>query len=118
MEEQLKLWLVPPLIMGLVLYFFPARQPLAWSWGYLLQATLMILASLLGFFVGPDWFWLIAAWSTFFCFLVLPKLLIKRCERAIGLLQAKTLSETALYSPICIGESWADLQRTCILRHR
>jgi membrane associated rhomboid family serine protease len=113
MEDQFKLWLTPPILMGLIFIAVRLKLPLDWSWCFMLQALLMIAAGTLGFFFKPDWFWAILAWVFFFLFLVVPKLLITRCERSVGVLNYQaTLATTKLLRYVYwgkVGRFWQDL---------
>jgi membrane associated rhomboid family serine protease len=113
MEDQFKLWLTPPILMGLIFIGVRLRLRLDWSWCFIVQALLMIGAGTLGFFFKPDWFWAIVAWSFLFLFLVIPKLLITRCERGIGVLNYQaTLATSKLLRYFYwgkIGRFWQDL---------
>ncbi len=113
MEDQLKLWLSPPIFMGLVFIAFRLRLPLDWSWCFIVQALLMITAGTMGFFFEPAWFFAIIAWALFFLFLIVPKILIKRCERNVGVLNYQaTVSATKMLRYIYwgkIGKFWQDL---------
>jgi membrane associated rhomboid family serine protease len=113
MEDQFKLWLTPPILMGLIFVAFRLKLPLDWSWCFILQALLMIAAGTLGFFFKPDWFWALMAWTFFVLFLVVPKLLITRCERSVGVLNYQaTLSTTKMLRYFYwgkMGKFWQDL---------
>jgi membrane associated rhomboid family serine protease len=99
MEDQLKFWLVPPIMMGIVLCTFASKAGIDWSWVYLMQGALLCSLGLAGFFIGPDWLWFFAAWSAFIILVIIPKLLMLRCDRASGLLNQESLRKTSRFIP-------------------
>ena len=113
MDDQFKIWLAPPVLMGIVFIGFRLRLPLDWSYCFIIQALLMIAAGTLGYVFKPDWFYAALAWTMFFLFLVVPKLLIQRCERSVGILNyPATLAATKLLRYFYwgkIGRFWQDL---------
>jgi membrane associated rhomboid family serine protease len=113
MDQQLKLWLAPPIIMGIAYIYFRLKIPLAWSWGFFLQGFLLIGAGACGYLVGPEWFYVALSWTLFGLFLIAPKVLIFSCDQYISLLDSDKLFFYSRFFPLIywgkMGLFWRDL---------
>ena len=112
MDQQLKLWLAPPILMGLASIYFRRQIPFAWSWPFLVQGILLVLVGACGYLTGPEAIFVILSWLLFFIFLALPKFLIGHCDQFIGLLNSRKLYFYSRILPLVywgqMGAFWRD----------
>jgi rhomboid protease GluP len=113
MDQQLKLWLAPPIIMGIAYIYFRLKIPLAWSWGSFLQGFLLIVSGACGYLFGPEWLYVALSWTLFCLFLIAPKVLMLGCDQCVSMLNSRKLFFYSRFFP-CIywgklGLFWRDL---------
>jgi len=113
MDQQLKLWLAPPIIMGIAYIYFRLKIPLPWSWGFFLQGFSLIITGACGYLLGPEWLYIVLAWTLFCLFLITPKVLILSCDQYISLLNSRKLFFYSRFFPFIywgkMGLFWRDL---------
>lgn len=112
---QTTLWLLP-LVLGAVFGIGSAlKAGIRWSWGILLQHSILLVISVLGLLVFPKYDWLCAyiGWGFLLCYTVLARMMLMSMTQALGLLRCDQAVSKArvlrflLWGPA--GEYWLDL---------
>lgn len=88
MNSQFSLWLYPLVIFAIVAIAVRFRLGLTWAWGFIVHALLILIVSLIGLTLGPDWLFAFLAWGLFVLFVVYPRILLSKLEHNLSLLNA------------------------------
>lgn len=68
---------------------------MSWAWCFWVQGAIIIVTSLLGFFVAPGWLWAALAWGEIFLFWAYPRVIVSRMDSFITVLNAEAALHAA-----------------------
>lgn len=113
MRDQFQLWLVPAILTALLTFWF--RRKLTWSFGWPLyvQSFSVVLSGTIGLLIGPKPLWTCITWGLFIMFLIVPNLLVRRCEQCLALLDSGGLLKFSARLPFFywgqLGAFWSSV---------
>jgi membrane associated rhomboid family serine protease len=95
MNNPFVLWLFPPLLLSVYSLWSHGHSKMSWAWCFWLQGVIIIITSLLGFFLAPGWLWAALAWGEIFLFWAFPRVLVARIDTCITVLNADAAMSVA-----------------------
>lgn len=112
---QITLWLLPLLVGSCFGIYSALRVGWRWSWGVIIQHSIVALIAGVGLFILPKWDWLCAylGWGFLLGFTVFARILLMKMTQSLGLLRSQQAISQArilkfiLWGPP--GKYWLDL---------
>ncbi|MBS1953702.1 MAG: rhomboid family intramembrane serine protease [Cyanobacteria bacterium SZAS-4] len=95
MNNPFVLWLFPPLLLSVYSLWSHGHSKMSWAWCFWVQGVIIIITSLLGFFVAPGWLWAGLAWGEIFLFWAYPRVIVARMDSYITVLNADAALQAA-----------------------
>lgn len=95
MNNPFVLWLFPPLLLSIYSLWSHGHSKMSWAWCFWVQGVIIIVTSLLGFFLSPGWLWAGLAWGEIFLFWAYPRVLVAKIDSSITVLNADAALQTA-----------------------
>jgi rhomboid protease GluP len=118
MGSQYGIWLYSLLLVSGFGLVRTLRIPVAWSWPVVLQALFIVVIALYGITIGPDWIFVIAGWSCFCLFFVVPRIVFSQYDLAVTTLNPEKLERCATLLRYFYwgryGEFWQGMARALI----
>ncbi|MBI4534177.1 MAG: rhomboid family intramembrane serine protease [Candidatus Melainabacteria bacterium] len=89
MSSQATLWLYPLVLMAVFALIGYVRIGLSWTWGFCIQALLILSAALMGFvFNHAAGLFALAGWGLFLLTVIVPRTILSRLSHSLAMLNA------------------------------